>query len=66
MFGPTQLQKYFYPSGVNYGERQALVACVDAFMKDWASRANGTVKVLVAWDCNDYQVRKISFLSDKK
>lgn len=45
------------PTGLNTGEYIAFTQCVEAFLLDSASRANRTVKVNVAWDENDYQVR---------
>ena len=47
---------YYPETGINTGERDAFVACVESYLLDSASRINRTVKLNVAWDENDYQV----------
>ena len=56
VLGPTSLSKYDVADGFNQGERAALVACVESYLLDSASRAAKTVKVNVAWDESDYQI----------
>ena len=55
LIGLTSLGAYEL-EGVNLGERRAFISAVESFHLDTAARANGTVKVNVAWDESDYQI----------
>jgi hypothetical protein len=55
IIGLTSLSSYTNEA-VNTGERIAFQNCVENYNLDHKARENKTVKVMVAWDANDYQI----------
>jgi hypothetical protein len=55
MIGLTSLGKY-KNEGLNTGERVAFQRCVENYLLDHEARQDKTVKIMVAWDANDYQI----------
>ena len=51
--GAANLSRYFAPSRINTGEREAFSACVEKFLMDKDAREGRTVKINVAWVSSD-------------